>query len=310
MQQDIFNLSEDDFKEEQKRSSLSDIYAPNPKDAPDSVYKAILRFIPNPADTSNSIVRKVVHWLSEGDSGFYVDCPSSIGERSPCSDAYWKLKKSSSAYDQKQSEMIGRKEYHYSYVYVVKDFQNPDLDGTVQVFRYPKTIRRMISDELTPDAMQLERGVEPCNVFDLFRGKDFLFKVGLKGGFRNYDACEFATERTAIQINGVRMKPDAESREAIMKVYAEKMPASKIEDHAFKPWTSEQTERVNAFLTSITGDTASAVSAVTSPRKAPTARDQEVVGQDLVTEKAETNEAEAEDGDAPSSELDAWLAGK
>ena len=309
MTSDIFSLNEDDFKQEERKSSIQEFYAPNPQDAPDGVYKAIIRFLPNSNDVKKSIVRKVVHWLKEGESGFYADCPSSIGERSPLSDVYWKLKKSSSAYDQKQSELISRKEYYFSYVYIVKDFQKSELDGTVQVMRFPKTIRKMIQEELTPDAMQLEQGAEPTNVYDLFRGKDFLLKIGTKSGYRNYDSCEFTKQRSAIKINDVEMKPDADSKKAIMALY-ENQP--NIEDNfGYKAWSPELTERVNSFIGMVTNGAGGAVTAVSTPTKAPTAQDTELAGQNLVTEAAPTAEptVETSSSDDTSSELDAWLNG-
>ena len=295
---DIFNLNLDDFKPEEKKATRADLYKPDPKGAPGQVYKAIIRFVPNINDARENIVRTVKYWLTEGDSGFYADCPSSIGEKSIISDTYWKLKKSNSAYDQKNAELLARKENWYSYIYVVKDFQNPALDGTIQVFRFPKTLYKMIQSELTPDEMAMAEGKQPVNVFDLFKGKDFQLQVRIKAGYNNYDLCKFAGTPSAITIGGVQMKPDTASKEAIKALYPATLQP--LSDFKYQPWTPDLKTRVLDYLSKLTNG------AISAPAdEAPEAPvNEELRGQQLV------NESGASSGAAPESDLDAWLSGK
>ena len=129
---------------------------------------------------------------------------------------YWKLAKSQSAFDQKQAEKIRRKEYYFSIIQIVKDPQRPELDGTLQVFRFPKTLKKCIDAQTSPSIEDIElSGAEPCNVYDLFEGKDFSLKVTLKGGYWNYDECKFLGKST-VQVNGVAMENNAECKKQIM----------------------------------------------------------------------------------------------
>ncbi len=300
--EDIFNLSSDDFKQPEKKS-LSNFYNPDPKEAKDGVYRAVLRFMPNLANVKQSIVKKSVHWLSEGDrSGFYADCPSSIGEKSIVSDAYWKLKKSSSAYEQKQAESIGYKEYYFSYVYVVKDFQKPELNGTVQVLRYPKTVRKLIEAQLNPDPIAIEQGAVSTNVFHLFEGKDFYLAVGTKSNFKNYDNCKFADKRQPITVNGQQMQQNEECKKAISALYAPDLPA--LDTFGYKPWSEELQSRVYAFLSSITGSKVSAaVSAVAAPdRQQPLAEARAAISEQTTSATSDVVTPAASD-----AELNEWL---
>jgi len=265
---DIFNLGIDNFKNEEKpASSKSTEYKTDPKLSKDSIYRAIVRFVPNIKNPKKSIIKKFSYWLelTEGE-GFYVDCPSSINEKSIIQDTFWKLFKSESAFDKKQAEHIKRKEYYYSYVEIVKDPQRPELEGSIQIFRYPKAVKKLIDAQIQPEATEIEMGVEPTNIFDFFNGKDFSLKVTLKGGYWNYDECKFAPSASAISVKGVKMDNNAESRNVILGLYE---GVQELEEFDFKPWTDEQRERVHKFLSELTGNPGAAYNAVSTPSAKP-----------------------------------------
>lgn len=266
---DIFNLSLDNFKtEEKQKSGGSDIYKTDPKLSKDSIYRAIVRFIPNTKNPKQSIVKKFSYWLEDAEgNGFYADCPSSINEKSVIQDTFWKLFKSESAFDKKQAERIKRKEYYYSYVEIIKDAQRPEMEGTVQILRYPKAVKKLIDAQISPDASDIELGVEPTNIFDFFNGKDFSLKVTLKGGYWNYDECKFAGAQSPISVGGVKMENNAECRNMILGLY-ENVPT--LDDHAFKPWSDEIRDRVHAYLGDLTGNPGKSYASTTNYSKVET----------------------------------------
>lgn len=309
---DIFNLSVEDLKtEEPTTSTKTDFYKTDPKKGKDSVYRAIIRFIPNINNSKKSIIKKYTYWLeNNAGEGFYVDCPSSINEKSIIQDTFWKLYKSDSAFDKKQAERIKRKEYYYSYVLVQKDAQQPELEGTVQIFRYPRAIKKLIDAQLQPEAEDLEMGATPVNVFDLFTGKDFLLKVILKGGFWNYDECKFASNQDVISIKGVKMENTAESRKQILSIYEGQ---NDIANNEFKPWTDDTRNKVNDFLVELTGTPGAAISNVSSqPKPKPAVSQQQVESKPKAVAPIETAAPEelpelttAQDED---EEVKKWLA--
>jgi hypothetical protein len=260
---DIFNLSLDNFKTEGKKSEVNSIYKTDPKLSKDSVYRAIVRFIPNIKNPRKSIIKKFSYWLENGDgNGFYMDCPSSINEKSIIQETFWKLYKSDSAFDKKQSERIKRKEYYYSYVYIVKDPQRPEMEGTVQILRYPKAVKKLIDSQIEPDATDIELGVEACNIFDFFQGKDFSLKVTMKGGYWNYDECKFSSSQSPITISGVKMENNPESRKMVMSLYSEDLQS--LDNHEFKPWTDDDRDKVHNYLSELTGNPGKSYSSTAS----------------------------------------------
>lgn len=263
---DIFALSVEDVKTEEVIKPKNDTFKPNPKEGKDGVYSAIIRFIPNIKNPKKSIIKKYNYWLeNNAGEGFFVDCPTSINEKSIINETFWKLYKSDSAFDKKQAERIKRKENNYAYVYIVKDVQNPKLDGTVQIFKFPNAIKKLIDAQLSPDEAEIEMGTEPVNVFDFFKGKDFKLKVTLKAGFWNYDECKFNESISPIKINNVKMENNPASKEIILGLYKDVTP---LENNEYKPWTSEQETKVKQFLSEVTGTPAESISKVTVPTTA------------------------------------------
>ena len=104
---DIFNLGVEDVEthQPQANSSATVVYKPTADDGKDGTYKALIRFVPNSENPRNSLIQKYVHWLTDSNgNGKLVDSPSSIGEKCPIADVFWKLRNSDSAVDRKASE--------------------------------------------------------------------------------------------------------------------------------------------------------------------------------------------------------------
>ena len=70
---DIFNLSLDNFKTEEKKSEVSNIYKTDPKQSKGSVYRSIVRFIPNLNNPKKSIIRKFSYWLEDPHFGNFTN---------------------------------------------------------------------------------------------------------------------------------------------------------------------------------------------------------------------------------------------
>lgn len=299
---DLFNLSLEDFQNNQPDTERGPgIYKANPTEGKDNVYRSVIRFLPNPKDPKNSIVKKFSYWLedSQGNAG-YFDCPSTVGEKSIIADTYWKLAKSDSAFDQKQAEKIRRKEYYFSVVQIVKDPQRPEMEGSLQVFRYPKTLKKFIDAQTSPSIEDIElSGAEPCNVFDLFEGKDFSLKVTLKGGYWNYDECKFLS-KSSVQVNGVAMENNEEGRKAIM-THLTDSPDLKV--YYYKAWSKEQTDKLYTILQDISGNPGESYRKMTP----------EESGSSTPTPKAESKPSPKQPEPAPAKssgsddELENWL---
>ena len=238
---DIFNLGVEDVETHAaKQTTVNEIYKPTADDGKDGTYKALIRFVPNPENPRNSLIQKYVHWLtnSSGD-GKLVDSPSTIGEKCPIADVFWKLRKSDSAVDRKSSEKLKRRQQYYALIKIVKDPQNPDLEGTYKIFKFGYKIKEKIDAELKPDFG------EPTQVFDLFEGKNFELIITRQGEYNNYDKSKFSASTSPIDMAGTLAERDKETMETIK---AELEAAPSLKGYDYQAWDEDTRTFVNDVL--------------------------------------------------------------
>ena len=239
---DIFNLGVEDVETHQVQasSSTNEIYKPTADDGKDGTYKALIRFVPNPENPRNSLIQKYVHWLtnSSGD-GKLVDSPATIGEKCPIADVFWKLRKSDSAVDRKSSDKLKRRQQYYSLVKIVKDPQNPELEGTYKVFKFGYKIKEKIDAELKPNFG------EPTQVFDLFEGKNFELVITRQGEYNNYDTSKFSSSKSAIIMGDA---PAERSKEVMTTIKEELEAAPSLKGYDYQAWDEDTRSFVNDVL--------------------------------------------------------------
>ena len=260
---DIFNLGVEDVETHQPTASGSsnEVYKPTADDGKDGTYKALIRFVPNPENPRNSLIQKYVHWLTDSNGdGKLVDSPSSIGEKCPIADVFWKLRNSDSAVDRKASEKLKRRQQYYSLIKIIKDPQNPDLEGTYKVFKFGYKIKEKIDAELKPDFG------EPTQVFDLFEGKNFELIITRQGEYNNYDKSKFSSSRSAISVNGEEVE---RTKEAMASIKEELDAAPSLVSYEYKAWDGETRDFVNGILKMYLnpGDAISEITTSSTPKK-------------------------------------------
>lgn len=244
---DIFDLPTDVFINPEKKN-VSEFYQPSADKGRDGVYKALIRFLPNIHNPSLSKIMKYYVWLEDPttNQGFSVDCPSTVGQKSILKDMFWKLKKSESVKDQELAEKFSRVETYYSLIQVIKDPNQPELEGKIMVYKFGSKINQKIEAQLKP-----EFGT-PCNPFDLFEGKVFGLNIVKKMKWNNYDACEFVGDRTPLVLEG---KPVQKVEEDMKKITTWlKENSTDISKYAYKEWDSETTEKVLNTIKKIVPD--------------------------------------------------------
>jgi len=298
---DIFNLGVEDVETHQpERTTVNEVYKPTADDGKDGTYKALIRFVPNPENPRNSLIQKYVHWLtnSSGD-GKLVDSPSSIGEKCPIADVFWKLRKSDSAVDRKSSEKLKRRQQYYSLIKIVKDPQNPELEGTYKVFKFGYKIKEKIDAQLKPDFG------EPTQVFDLFEGKNFELIITRQGEYNNYDKSKFSASTSAILMGDA---PAERNKETMTAIKAELENAPSLVNYDYKAWDEDTRAFVNDVLRMYLnpGDSISAMtsSSTSTPRKATTSATATTVVEAEAPAKTESKPAAAVSTD---DDLDSFL---
>ncbi len=257
---DIFSVSVKDLDTGDRPAPSSDLYSPKPDQGQDGTYRSLIRFLPNVKNPRKPFVRKYVYWLEDRDgNGFYVDSPSTVGEKCAVQDMFFKLRNSESAVDKKMSEGLKRREVFYALVQIVKDPQNRDLEGQVKIMKFGYKIKTKIDEELNP---QFD---EPTQVFDPFEGKNFELVISKKGGYPNYDSCKFQGSKSAMTINEEAVTSDDAGRTAILDYIKD---APELANFDYRPWTDEQRNKVMGVLSQFSNP-GSSIETVTRAQAAP-----------------------------------------
>ena len=238
----IFSIGVEEINtHEQEASTASNImYKPTADDGKDGTYKALIRFVPNIENPRNSLVKKYVNWLTgpDGESKL-VDSPSSIGEHCPVSDAFFRLRKSESAVDRKASDKLKRREQYVSLVKIIKDPQQPELEGTYKVFKFGYKIKEKVDAELKPTFG------DPTQVFDLFEGKNFELVITRQNDYNNYDKSKFSSSTSALML-GDRVAE--RNKEDMATIKAELEAAPSLKSFEYQPWNEETRNFVNSVI--------------------------------------------------------------
>ena len=282
---DIFNVSVKDLDTGERPSEgRSDLYAPKPDQGQDGTYRSLIRFLPNAKNPRKPFERKYVYWLEDREgNGFFADSPSTVGEKCPVQDMFFKLRNSESAVDKKMSEGLKRREVFYALVQIVKDPQNRDLEGQVKIMKFGYKIKTKIDEELNP---QFD---EPTQVFDPFEGKNVELVISKKGGFPNYDSSKFHGNKSAMEINGEKVTDTDESRKAILDLLKD---APDLATWGYKAWDDATRGKVMNVLSQFTspGDS---IANITASKPAPVNTEKtEAAATKATTETKETASTE------------------
>lgn len=235
------------------------IYSPKASEGKNGVYNAIIRPIPS-SDTE--IINKKVLWINDERTGLrgYYDSRAHLGKgKCELNDLFWYLKKHEDVRMQRKlGSNFSMKEQNYCYAYVIKDPQNPELEGKVVIWRFPRTIKKLFDAQRTPTPEDIAIGAEPCNVFNVFEGKDFMLKIETKGEWPDYSSSRFAESTSGLKIkvadNGdksdyVEIEKGNKDHISLLKekVYNEETIPD-ISSFKFKDWTDEEHAKIKKFV--------------------------------------------------------------
>lgn len=245
------------------------VYKPKAADGKDNVYKAVVRFIPWYKNPKKSVVEKWTGWMEDPTTGKgrYVDCPSSVGQDSPLFRMWKKLKDSENPYEREMAKVFSRRLNCYCLVQIVKDAQNPDLEGKIKVFKFGKKLKDKIEAELNPEIG------EPRDPFNLLKGRRFVLHITKQGEWDNYDNSKFDGEAYPILHT---TDGNIDLREAINDPDVKKQAAEwlekaspNLEEFGFKEWDEDTTNLVNSVIRSVTNSSGHAISSTDDIMSAP-----------------------------------------
>jgi hypothetical protein len=247
-----------------KKSTGNDgVYKPRLEDAKDKKkgYRSVIRFLPNftkDGKKGELAIECKVHYAKIPDQPLlngYIDSMRNFpNEKCALTDTYWDLRNSSNVIDNEKAKLISGSTRYYSYIEVIEDEQHPEMEGKVMIFQFGFKIKEKINQERTGEITG-----EPCNVYDLVNGKDFVLILKEVGGFPNYDASQFKQDSSPLRIGGKPLPVEEINGVEVVKTSVREKVKDflltrdvELEDFAPKRWTPEVQEKVNqivAFLT-------------------------------------------------------------
>lgn len=166
-----------DFLTEQKQSANDGVYKVDLSKVKDKKkgWRSVVRFLPNltqEGKLGQSAIEKISHYVDikqEKELSGYFDSPKNFGEKCPLTDLYYTMLNSKNAILVEKAKLLKYSKKYFSYVLVIEDEQQPELVGKILVYQYGKTIK----DKILAEKNGTISG-EPCNVFDITNGKDFV----------------------------------------------------------------------------------------------------------------------------------------
>lgn len=247
---------------EKKGGSMDGIYRPKISDKKKG-YVSTIRFLPSltkEGKVAQAAIEKHQHYVdfkNHPELAGYYDCMKNFTDKCDFCTMYWKLKNSKNASDVEKAELISRNTKYYSYILVIEDEQNRELEGKILIYPYGYKIKEKIKDQ--------KDGIsgDPCNVFDLANGKNFKLVMKQLGEYPNYDSSTFM-DISPIQIQGKKAPVEIDEKTGKNKItnvkVKEKITAFlmdrtvELEDHLAKEWTSEEKYKVTQILEILNGN--------------------------------------------------------
>lgn len=223
------------------------------------VYKSVVRFVRNPRNTKekvNNIFSKWMYFLPHPDNAsgrLVVDCTSNWGQRDNIiTSAFFYLRNTKNpSLIQMANDNFSRKKYYFTLLQVVKDIQQPDLEGTIKIYRFANQVNEKIEDITKDDEATGQVGVNYSNPF---HGRDFIVNVA-EEEFTDkntqqvktqvsYSKSKFTDKATILKVPNVPTEEVAETKEYMMKIFSYlKEAAPVLEDYEAKRW-DEDTENL------------------------------------------------------------------
>jgi hypothetical protein len=157
---------------------------------------AVIRFLP-PKDGEERAFFRYWTYFFKGPSGktYSNDCLSSIGLPDPAKEYYKSLWNKGDPASIAEARAMQRSERYIANILVINDPANPENNGKVFLYRFPKKIfTSKIKPLMFPDEAL---GEEANNPTDFWTGQNFKLKVKLVGDdkkkYPNYDESSFMT---------------------------------------------------------------------------------------------------------------------
>lgn len=259
---------------ERERRNQDGIYRPTLEQSkdPKEGYKSTIRFLRNLTRDEKigpAAIEKHIHYVdlpNHPDLRGYYECAKNYSPKCDLCTFYWKLAKSNNQADVEKADLIGRSTKYYSYVMVIDDQQQPELNGKIMIFPYGYQIKEKIEAE-----KKGEVSGENINVFDFVKGKDFRLIIKEKTRKNNksvptYEFSQFLSvspiklfnEKTGkfleAKVDDDGKISDKKWQSKIKETLLGRDENVNIEDHMAKEWDDEMVNKVEKVISVLSGE--------------------------------------------------------
>lgn len=264
MSDNILDLFNPQIQSDSSIKLASNEYRPNPKNAKNGKYSAIIRFVPWVGDPSKSLMEKYISWLYNPTTQERrcVDNPRTWGEgRNPITDTFFLCQRTNRPDIQEMGKKcISTRQQFTSLVQIIRDNEHPELQGKILVWKFGKTIYDKIENEQNP---QIGVGTNP---FDPIHGRYFSLVITIVSNFPNYDQCSFVDYHgkdgetsglwwTNPNTNKVEIATEESMKsEDNRQAFAEylKVASPDLSKYDYAHWNEEETKFVNNIVDLLT----------------------------------------------------------
>jgi len=233
-------------------------------------YRSVVRFIKNPRNTKEktlNVFSKFMYFIpnpNNQSSVIAVDCTSNWGQRDNIiTNAFFYLKNTKvPSLEALAKAHFSRKRYWFTLLQIVKDIQQPELEGKIKVFRFANQINEKIEDIVKDDEATNQKGV---NYSHPFTGLNFIINVE-EEEFEDkvtkkmrkqtsYSKSKFVPDQSVMVVPESTKEEVAVSEAYAKKIYQyciENSPA--LEDYLPKPWDKDLEDRIIESVRITIGD--------------------------------------------------------
>jgi hypothetical protein len=211
---DIFDLSVDDLDKDVKKSYANNEFKPNPKEAKDGVYRALVRPVYWLENHKKSFIPKTTFYFDKNDGNDtgnnFFDSAFSVNEKCLAMDTFFDLKREAKtdARAEQLAKDIRPKSSFFYLVLVESDAVNPDNEGKLMVYKAPIQVHKILQGAINVSDEDKSIGIKPCNIFDPFKGKSIRLQINTVGSNWNYNGTVTLSEAGPLMFKGSELTPD------------------------------------------------------------------------------------------------------
>ena len=253
---DFFDLPEETVSNTSTTNSSvrkvdENIFDPDPNSY-NGKYTAVGRYVPYMRDKAKSKYTKysAKFWNPLTRESLFVDCPSNVGKPSivwTVGTVIGSIRNEEPDLYKELDEQFGRWVSHMSPIYIKKDPQRPDLEGTIKFFKFKKMIDDLIEAQLHPTEIDGIETSTKINPYNLLAGKDILFSVTKKTKtFRDWSKCKFLDDVTPFSFKIGDKTVVTQNDPKVIKLLGEFLERNTpdITPYLHKEWTEDTYEQV------------------------------------------------------------------